>query len=258
MSNEKLETTMKRREIFAGNWKMYTTRSEALELAKGIIAGLGNIGSREVAVFPPSVHAREIAELCRGKLDVGVQNMYFEKEGAFTGEVSPAMVKDLGARYILIGHSERRHVFGETDAMVNKKVKAAYEFGLEPMVCVGELLAEREAGNSEKVVDTQLKEAFAGISADQMKKAVIAYEPVWAIGTGKVATPEIADSMHRFIRKTLASLYGAEIAGIVPVLYGGSVKADNVAGLFASPDIDGALVGGASLKPKSFLDILHV
>jgi triosephosphate isomerase len=249
---------MKRREIFAGNWKMYTTRSEALDLVKGLLGGLGNIGSREVAVFPPAVHVRELAELCRGKIDVGVQNIYFEKEGAFTGETSPAMVKDAGARYVLIGHSERRHVFGETDEMVNKKVKAACEFGLDPMVCVGELLEEREAGNTERVVERQMAEGFRGISAEQMKKAVIAYEPVWAIGTGKVATPEIADAMHRFIRKVLTGLYGADIASTVPILYGGSVKPDNIAGLFVSPDIDGVLVGGASLKSKSFLDIIHV
>ncbi len=249
---------MQRREIFAGNWKMFTTRAEALALARGLLEGLGELKGREVAVFPPSVHARELADICRGKIDVGVQNMYFEKEGAFTGEVSPVMVKDLGARYILIGHSERRHVFGETDEMVNRKVKAACEYGIEPMVCVGELLAEREAGDSEKVVGGQLRKAFDGITADQMKKAVVAYEPVWAIGTGKVATPEIADAMHRYIRKELAGLYGAGIAAMVPVLYGGSVKADNIAGLFASPDIDGALVGGASLKANSFLDIIHV
>lgn len=249
---------MKRREIFAGNWKMYTTLSEALDLVKGILEGLGNIGNREVVVFPPALHAREVVKAAGGKIAVGLQNMYHEKEGAFTGEISPLMVKDAGARYILIGHSERRHVFGETDGMINKKVKAAYEFGLEPMLCVGELLEEREAGNSEKVVGAQLRTACEGIGADQMKKMVIAYEPVWAIGTGKVATPEIADSMHKSIRKMLADLYGTEIAAVVPILYGGSVKPDNIAGLFSLDDIDGVLVGGASLKAKSFLDIIHV
>jgi triosephosphate isomerase len=249
---------MKRREIFAGNWKMYTTRAEALDLVKGICDGLGDIGSREVIVFPPAVHAREVVSACGGKIAVGLQNMYFEKEGAFTGEISPLMVKDVGARYILIGHSERRHVFGESDEMVNRKVKAAYEHGLEPVVCVGELLEEREAGNSEKVVERQVKAALSGISADQIKKMVIAYEPVWAIGTGKVATPEIADAMHKSIRNVIKALYGGGIAESVPVLYGGSVKPDNIAGLFALDDIDGVLVGGASLKAKSFLDIIHV
>ncbi len=249
---------MKRREIFAGNWKMYTTLSEALDLVKGIRDGLGNIGNREIVVFPPAIHAREVVKACEGKISVGLQNMYYEKEGAFTGEISPLMVKDAGARYILIGHSERRHVFGENDGMINKKVKAAYEYGLEPVLCVGELLEEREAGNSEKVVEAQLRAACEGISAVQMKKMVIAYEPVWAIGTGKVATPEIADSMHKSIRKVLAALYGSDIAAIVPILYGGSVKPDNIAGLFSLEDIDGVLVGGASLKAKSFLDIIHV
>jgi triosephosphate isomerase len=168
------------------------------------------------------------------------------------------MVKDCGAAFALIGHSERRHIFAETDAMVNKKVHAAYKFGLEPMVCVGELLEEREAGRSEAVVERQLREGLAGVSADQMKRLVIAYEPVWAIGTGKVATPEIAAAMHAFIRKIVENLYGKEIAEAVPLLYGGSVKPDNIAGLYAVPDIDGVLVGGASLKSDSFLDIIHV
>ncbi len=247
-----------RREIFAGNWKMYTTLSGALDLVKEIIDGLGDIANREVIVFPPAVHAREVVKACTGKISVGLQNMYFEKEGAFTGEISPLMVKDTGSRYILIGHSERRHVFGESDGMINKKVRAAYEYGLEPVVCVGELLDEREAGNSEKVVESQVRAACEGIGVDQMKKMIIAYEPVWAIGTGKVATPEVADSMHKSIRNVLAALYGNEIAAMVPILYGGSVKPDNIGGLFSLEDIDGVLVGGASLKAKSFLDIIHV
>lgn len=250
---------MKRREIFAGNWKMYKEYKGAVDLVNGIKNGLGNIGDREVAVFPPALYVRDLAALCRGsKIDVGVQNMYFEKEGAFTGELAPAMVKDCGARYILIGHSERRHVFRETDVEVNKKVLAAFGVGLDPMICVGELLAEREAGKSEAVVKTQLIEALKGVSAEQMKKVVIAYEPVWAIGTGKVATPEIAESMHAFIRDTLSALYDAAVAAMVPVLYGGSVKPDNISGLFAKENIDGCLVGGASLTSESFLDIIKV
>ncbi|MCX7679218.1 MAG: triose-phosphate isomerase [Spirochaetes bacterium] len=249
---------MKRREIFAGNWKMYTTLSEALALIEGIIKGLGDIANREIVVFPPAVHAREVVKACGNKIAVGLQNMYFEKEGAFTGEISPLMVKDVGARFILIGHSERRHVFGETDEMINRKIHAALDVGLEPMVCVGELISEREAGNSEKVVETQLKAALAGVARDQMNKVVIAYEPVWAIGTGKVATPEIAESMHQSIRNVLKALYGAEIATTVPVLYGGSVKPENIKGLFSQENIDGVLVGGASLTAKSFLDIIHV
>jgi triosephosphate isomerase len=184
--------------------------------------------------------------------------MYHQKEGAFTGELSPVMVKDIGARYALIGHSERRHVFGESDEDVNKKVVAALAAGLEPMVCVGELLEEREKGESETVVRRQVEAAFKNVSPEQMKKAVLAYEPVWAIGTGKVATPEIAQSMHLFTRNLLKGLYGEETAAAVPILYGGSVKPDNIAGLYAMEDIDGALVGGASLKADSFLDIIHV
>jgi triosephosphate isomerase len=183
--------------------------------------------------------------------------MYFEENGAFTGEISPVMVKDSGARYILIGHSERRHVFGETDELVNRKVHAAYSHSLEPVVCVGELLEERESGKSESVVKRQITAGFAGITGEQMKQMVVAYEPVWAIGTGKVATPEIAESMHRYIRGVLADLYGDVTAGTVPLLYGGSVKPDNIAGLYAVSDIDGVLVGGASLKADSFLDIIH-
>ncbi len=237
---------------------MYTNAAEAAGLVEGIVKGLGDIGRREVVVFPPALYVREVVSAAKGKLSVGAQNIYFEKEGAFTGEISPAMVKDCGAAYALIGHSERRHIFGETDAMVNKKVHAAYKFGLDPMVCVGELLEEREAGRSEAVVETQIREGLANVPADRMKRLVIAYEPVWAIGTGKVATPEIAAAMHAFIRKIVDNLYGKEIADTVPILYGGSVKPDNIAGLYAVPDIDGVLVGGASLKSDSFLDIIHV
>lgn len=250
---------MTRREIFAGNWKMYKKRQEALDLVKGLLAGLSNSGTREVVVFPPSPWAKDVADLCRGtKISVGMQNMHFEQEGAFTGEVSPVMVKDAGCRYVLIGHSERRHVFGEKDVDVNKKVISALANGIEPMLCVGELLDEREKGLTEEVLKRQVDKGLAGVSADQMKKVVIAYEPVWAIGTGKVATTEIADEAHRFIRKVVKGLYPGETAELVPVLYGGSVKPDNIAGLFAMENIDGVLVGGASLKADSFLDIIRV
>ncbi len=250
---------MARREIFSGNWKMYKTGSEALDLVNGLLAGISGIGTREVVVFPPSPWAKAVADLCRDtKISVGMQNMHFEQEGAFTGEVSPLMVKDAGCRYVLIGHSERRHVFGETDDEVNKKVKAALKNGIEPMVCVGELLDEREKGLTNDVLTRQVKKALEGVSADQMKTIVIAYEPVWAIGTGKVATPEIADEAHLHIRKVVEGLYGATVAQALPVLYGGSVKPDNIAGLSSKENIDGVLVGGASLKVDSFLDIIRV
>jgi triosephosphate isomerase len=238
---------------------MYKKHGEALDLVKGLLAGISGIGNREVVVFPPSPWAMAVAELCRGtKISVGMQNMYFEQEGAFTGEVSPLMVKDAGCRYVLIGHSERRHVFGETDDEVSKKVKAALKNGIEPMICVGELLDEREKGQTESVLTRQVTKALEGVGADQMKTIVIAYEPVWAIGTGKVATPEIADEAHRHIRKVVAGLYGAAVADALPILYGGSVKPDNIAGLSAKENIDGVLVGGASLKADSFLDIICV
>jgi triosephosphate isomerase (TIM) len=250
---------MARREIFAGNWKMYKKRQEALDLVKGLLSGISDIGGREVAVFPPSPWAKDVADLCRGsKISVGMQNMYFEQEGAFTGEVSPAMVKDAGCRYILIGHSERRHVFGEKDEEVNKKVKAAFANDIEPMICVGELLEEREKGLTEEVLKRQVEKALAGVSADQMKKVVVAYEPVWAIGTGKVATTDIADEAHRYIRQVVKGLYAGVTAELLPILYGGSVKPDNIAGLHAMENIDGVLVGGASLKADSFLEIIRV
>lgn len=248
-----------RRQIFSGNWKMYTTLSEAKDLVEGIAKGIGNIENKEVVVFPPSINVREVVNICKGKkIDVGVQNIYFEKEGAFTGEISPLMAKDAGVRYALIGHSERRHVFGEKDELINKKVKAALQFGLEPMLCVGELIQEREKGKSEEVVNNQVKNGLNGISADDMKKIVIAYEPVWAIGTGKVATPEIAETMHKQIRQTIKGIYNDSVAQNIPILYGGSVKPDNIASLYAMENIDGVLVGGASLKSKSFLDIIHI
>ena len=247
-----------RKQIFAGNWKMYTTKQEAVNLAIGIAEGL-RIKDREIIFFPPAVYVTCVKTACEGTpIKIGVQNMYFEKEGAFTGEISPAMVKDVGADYVLIGHSERRHIFGETDDLIHKKVVSALAFGLKPMLCVGELLEEREAGKSESIVEMQLIKAFEGLTADDALKVVIAYEPVWAIGTVKVATPEIAQSMHVFIRKTLQKLYTETVAESISVLYGGSVKPDNIAGLYAMPDIDGALVGGASLKVQSFLDIIHV
>ncbi len=250
---------MERREIFAGNWKMHKTHAEAVELIKGIIEGTKNIKDKEIVVFPPSPYVRDIVGLSKGTtVDVGMQNMYHESEGAFTGEVAPPMVKDTGCRYILIGHSERRHVFGETDEEVNLKVKAAFENDLEPMICIGELLDERDKGLTEEVLRTQVEGALKDISKEQMKKAVLAYEPVWAIGTGKVATPEMAEDAHKYIRELLGEIYDDETAALVPVLYGGSVKPDNVLGLCVMDNIDGALIGGASLKIESFVDIIKV
>jgi triosephosphate isomerase len=199
-----------------------------------------------------------VADRCRGSnVAVGMQNMHFEQEGAFTGEVSPSMVRDCGCRYVLVGHSERRHVFGETDDMVNKKVRAALKNDIEPVVCIGELLEEREKGLTNEVLRRQLEKAFAGIGADSMKKTVVAYEPVWAIGTGRVATPETAGDAHGFTRGVVKELYPGETADVLPILYGGSVKPDNIAGLARMDNIDGVLVGGASLRVDSFLAIVR-
>ncbi len=250
---------MARTEIFAGNWKMHKTFSEAESLVKGILSGMKRKEGREIVFFPPSPYIRELNGLCKGSdVIIGAQNMYFEKEGAFTGEISPEMVKDCGCGFILIGHSERRHVFGETDDEVKRKTAAALEAGLRPMICVGELLEERESGSTDDVVAEQVKCALDGIHSGQMKELVIAYEPVWAIGTGRVATPEIADEVHNMIRRTVSSLYSPDISESLPILYGGSVKPDNIEGLYVKENIDGVLVGGASLNPDSFLSIINV
>jgi len=250
---------MARREIFAGNWKMHKDHDDSESLIKGLLSGMPDIGSRVVAVFPPVPYVKNIVELCKGsKISVGIQNMYYEEKGAFTGEVSPLMVKDIGCRYILIGHSERRHVFGETDEEVNKKVKAAFKNSIDPMICIGELLEEREKGQTSEIVHRQLKEGLKDITEDEMKKVVVAYEPVWAIGTGKVATPETAEEVHKDIRGYLKDLFNEAIADTVPILYGGSVKPDNIAGLYVKENIDGVLVGGASLEIDSFLGIVSV
>lgn len=249
---------MKRRQIFAGNWKMYKTRGEAENLINGLLGGVTQKPGREYVVFPPSTVLAQVSELCRNSpFKTGAQNMYHEIQGAFTGEISPIMVNDCGASFILVGHSERRHVFHETDEDVNLKVKAALENGLEPMVCVGELLEERDGGKTGSVLEKQIKGAFLGLKPENMDKISIAYEPVWAIGTGKVATPEIAEETHRMIRGLVKTLFGEKVAEKIPVLYGGSVKPDNIAGLFAMENIDGVLVGGASLEIDSFLKIIN-
>ncbi len=249
---------MKRREIFAGNWKMYKDYKSAMALTEELVKGIQPKKGREYVVFPPSPYLRDVSLLCGEEISTGSQNFYFEKEGAFTGEVSPLMVKDCGCRYALIGHSERRHVFHESDEDINKKIRAAFEAGLEPMVCLGELLDERENGSTEKVLERQIQGAFKGIDRAFMDKVVIAYEPVWAIGTGKVATPEMAEEAHLIIRGKLKAFFDSEISELIPLLYGGSVKPDNIAGLYAKDNIDGVLVGGASLDKESFLAIINI
>jgi len=246
-----------RRPLIAGNWKMNLRRAQAVALATAVAGRAHEFGGVGVAVCPASVHLDAVAAaLGKSGVALGAQNMYFAADGAFTGELSAGMLTDLGCRYVILGHSERRHVMGETDDLINRKVHAALAAGLVPIVCVGELLAEREAGQTQKVVATQFDGSLAGLSAEQLASTVIAYEPVWAIGTGKVATPPQAEEVHRDLRKLIADRYNVDVAEAVCIQYGGSVKPDNAAELLAQPDIDGALVGGASLKADDFLGII--
>lgn len=244
------------RKLIAGNWKMNTDRAGAVALAKGVAAGAGHHKNVDLLVCPPAVYLTAVGEALTGSsVAMGAQNMYHEGNGAFTGELSAAMLKDVGCTYVILGHSERRHILKETDADVNKKTLAALAAGLVPIVCVGELLSEREAGQTAAVIKTQFDGSLAGVSADQIEKTVIAYEPVWAIGTGKVATPEQAEEVHADLRRLLVERYNNGSAAKVRILYGGSVKASNAGELLGQPNIDGALVGGASLKAEEFLGI---
>lgn len=246
-----------RRQFIAGNWKMNLNRAAAVALAEGVAKAAAGIEGVDLAVCPPSCYLEAVGRAIAGsKVALGAQNMYHEKEGAFTGELSVSMLLDLGCKYVILGHSERRHILGETDSAINKKVHAALAAGLVPIVCVGELLAEREAGRTLAVIRTQFDGSLAGLSAEQMPKLVIAYEPVWAIGTGKVATPQQAEDVHLDLRKIMAERYNQQVAEKVRIQYGGSVKPDNAAVLLGQLDIDGALVGGASLKVDQFLGII--
>jgi triosephosphate isomerase (TIM) len=247
-----------RAKFVAGNWKMYTSLASAKGLAATVAMNLGEDKRVMVAVCPPFPYLTAVADVLKGtSVLLGAQNCYHEKEGAFTGEVSPPMLKDTGCAYVIIGHSERRHGLNETDEFLNKKTKAALASGLKVIFCVGELLAEREANRTEVVLDTQLTNGLNGLTADQMKQVVIAYEPVWAIGTGKVATPEQAQAAHAFVRGKIRGLFGENAANHVQIQYGGSVKPENAASLMSLPDVDGALVGGASLKADQFLAIVN-
>ena len=236
---------------------MYKTVSEAVAFTRELKASLAGFGGVEVVVCPPFTALALVAEALRGTdIAVGAQDVYWEDKGAFTGEISPVMLKDAGCRYVIIGHSERRQFFGETSEAVNRKVKAVFSHGLTPIMCVGEMLEEREAGITEKVVRTQTEGGLAGLTPEQAAGMVIAYEPVWAIGTGKTASDDDAQQVIGFIRSMVTDLYGAGAAEQVRIQYGGSVKPANTAGLMARPDIDGALVGGASLEVESFTGII--
>lgn len=247
-----------RRKVVAGNWKMYKNLVEARALAEALKASVGSVTHPVVVVCPPFTALVEVALVLKdSEIQVGAQNMHEADSGAYTGEVSAEMLLTSGCTYVILGHSERRTLFSETDKCVNAKAKKALAAGLMPIVCVGETLDQRESGRTEAVIGGQITGSLDSLSAADMKKAVIAYEPVWAIGTGKTATPEQAEEVHVYIRRLLARAYGAGTADEVPILYGGSVKASNAAGLFVKPDIDGALVGGASLKADEFAAIVN-
>ena len=246
-----------RKKFIAGNWKMNTLRADGAALAAAVAEGVSSSSDVEVAVCPPGVYLAAVGQAIAGSaVGLGAQNCYHEAKGAFTGEISPAMLVDIGCRYVILGHSERRQIFKETSGEVNHKVHAALAAGLVPIVCVGETLEERQAGRTMAVVREQIEHSLAGLSAEQVTKLVVAYEPVWAIGTGVVATPEQAQEVHADLRRLLETRYNSEVARGVRIQYGGSVNAENAATLLAQPDIDGALVGGASLKAESFLAIV--
>ncbi len=246
-----------RKVLIAGNWKMHLDRDSAVALARSLSREAPDTEDRDVLVCPSFPLLADVKRaLGKGHVLLGAQNMHFEDSGAFTGEVSADMLLSIGCSHVILGHSERRHIFHEDNETVNKKVMQALSRGLIPILCVGELLAEREAGKTEDIVKDQVVGGLRGVSEEDMRVLVIAYEPVWAIGTGKTATPEDADGVHGFIRETVADLYNAQTAEGLCILYGGSVKPQNVDGLMAMDNIDGALVGGASLKADSFLRII--
>ncbi|MCS7023096.1 MAG: triose-phosphate isomerase [Gemmataceae bacterium] len=251
---------MPRAKFIAGNWKMYTTLEQARQLAQRVAQGVDSVLAQKVrvAVCPPFPWLLPVAEVLRGSaVALGAQDCHYEREGAYTGQVSPYMLREAGCQYVIIGHSERRHGLGESDEFLNKKLHGALRAGLHVIFCIGELLTEREANQTEQVLQRQLLGGLAGLTAEQLQQVTIAYEPVWAIGTGRVATEEQAEHAHAFVRRTIAELFGSNAAENVLIQYGGSVKPENAAGLLKQPDVDGCLVGGASLNAEAFLAILR-
>lgn len=247
-----------RRPIFAGNWKMYKTVHEAEKLVKDLLLELPDLSNVDVVLCPAFTALYKVAEMVSNtSVRVGAQDMHWEPEGAYTGEISATMLRDVYCRYVIIGHSERRQYFGETNESVNKKAKAALAASLRPIICVGETLDQREKQDFKAIVRTQVTESLKGISADLAEELVIAYEPVWAIGTGKTASPAQAQEVHAIIRKTLNDIFSDKLGNKIRIQYGGSVKPANIAELISQPDIDGALVGGASLDARSFAAIVN-
>jgi triosephosphate isomerase len=247
-----------RRPVIAGNWKMYKTIAEAVAFIEKLKPLVADASHCEIVVAPPFTAIAAVAAAAKGSnIVVAAQDMHWDKEGAHTADISAGMILDAGATYVIIGHSERRQDHGETDASVNRKLKAALAAGLKPIVCVGETLIEREGGKTDEVLARQFSGASAGLTPSDFSRIIIAYEPVWAIGTGRTATPEIAQAAHKFLRGQARQQFGEEVGTGLRILYGGSVKPDNVSGLMAQEDIDGALVGGASLKPDSFSALVN-
>jgi len=245
-----------KRPFVAGNWKMHMTGAEALELVRSILEKRAEAGPVRLAVFPPFTALTEVSRFLAGSgIEVGGQDLFWENSGAFTGGISGPMLKDAGCRLVLVGHSERRKIFGESDDIVARKLRAAIASGLEPILCLGENLDQRETGKTAEIVEDQFRKAVTGLPGEDFGRLVIAYEPVWAIGTGKTALPAQAQEVHALIRRLMAGMYGNEIASRAIILYGGSVKPDNSFALYREKDIDGFLVGGASLKSDDFLGI---
>lgn len=246
-----------RKLLIAGNWKMNKTVAEATDLVDGLVRELANVKEVDIVVCPPFTALHAVSKkVLDTQVRLGAQTMNENGYGAYTGEVNAGMLKEFSVRYVILGHSERRQYYAETDCLIARKAKAAHAAALKPIVCVGETLEEREAGKAEEVIGTQVKGSLAELTADQMEETVIAYEPVWAIGTGKTATSEQAQEIHLFIRKTLAKMFGEPVAKKVRILYGGSVKPGNAREIMGQPDVDGALVGGAALEVRSFSDIV--
>lgn len=248
-----------RKAFIGGNWKMNTTMASAADLARSVVDGLGSSQSADVTLIPPFPYLLTVGAILRERaapVMLGAQDVYHRPDGAFTGEVSTTMLKDCGVQVVLVGHSERRHVIGETDDLINLKLKACLDAGLHVILCVGETLEQREAGETDAINESQTRAGLAGVELDQIGQVTIAYEPVWAIGTGKTATPEDAQNAHAKIRAVVSDLYNADIAGHMRIQYGGSVKPGNAAELFGQPDIDGGLIGGASLKADDFIGIV--
>jgi triosephosphate isomerase len=246
-----------RRPLIAGNWKMYKTSAEAVDFVKKFLTLVSGVADRDVMIAPAFTALEALAAALKGtEVGLGAQDVFWEAEGAFTGQVSPPMLTAAGCRYVIIGHSERRQFFGETDDTVNRKIRAALKSGLIPVMCVGESEKQREAGQTFSILDKQVKDGLRSFVSDELGSLVIAYEPVWAIGTGKTATAAQAEETHAYIRSLIKGLFGADVAALMRVLYGGSVKPENASELMAMADIDGALVGGASLNPDSFSKIV--